>query len=420
MSSKYILYAKNFSLYFGASLIPMILSLFTNPWIAQNMSPEDYAITGYYTSFSSLISPIIIFYLIHYYIKEYFRRTEIERRKLFATIAKATIWFSGIVSILCFVIILIYQKYINKDLSLPIMPYLALMVFALPLTGLLNLQLAEFRMEKKANAYFKLSICNGLLNVFLSLILVVWLKLGAFGKLLAPLICNGLVFTYLLIRLKSIFAIKTTFQDFKIIFKFCLPLAASAMLGYFTNGFSTTYLESTGEVTEYGIYVVGASIGAYLIVFSTAIGNTFQPDLYETVINKSWKKYAWICLLEIGSVTLIAICFIILAPFIIDILTAGRYTASTVYAQIISVSTVTSCIYFLINQFSIATNRPKLYLYTSILGSIAVVAGMKYAVDNWLFIGGAWMTVLSFMIFTVINIFLLFISKIGLLPRRYL
>lgn len=411
MAKGYVAYAKNLATYFGASIIPMVLGLIANPWIAKNMSPEDYAISGYYSSFSSLISPIIIFYLIHYYIKEYFRRNEKERIKLFAVIAKATIWFSGIVSFICFCGLFIYLAFINKELSFPIMPYLALMVFTLPLTGLLNLQLAEYRMEKKSSAYFRLSTCNGVLNIVLSLIFVVWIKWGALGKLLGPLICNGIVFLVMLFKLKNKFKISTTIRDFRPIFIFCFPLAISAMLGYFTNGFTTTYLESIGNTKEYGYYIVGASIAAYLTTFTTAVGNTFQPDLYETTINKQWTQYAKFCTLQIAAYTTIAICFILCAPFIVSILTAGRYNASTPFAQIIALSTITSGIYFLINNFSIATDRPRLYLYTSIIGSFTIICITPIFVDNWNFYGGAWMTVISFIIFSIINLVLLFFTK---------
>lgn len=408
---KYTPYIKNLTSYFGASLIPMAMGLIANPWIAKNMNPEDYAISGYYTSFSSLISPIIIFYLIHFYIKEYFRRNEQERRQLFAIIAKATIWFSGIVSVLCFMGVFAYLKFFNESLSFPIMPYLALMVFTIPLTGLLNLQLTEYRMEKKANAYLWLSAGNGVLNILLTLILVVWIKWGAFGKLLGPLICNSLVFLFLMWKMRGVFKIRTTFSEFKRIFIFCLPLAASAMLGYFTNGFSTTYLESLGETTEYGYYVVGASIAAYLSTFSNAVGNTFQPDLYETTIKKQWSRYAKFCALQIGAFIIITLGFIVCAPFIISLLTAGRYVASTPFAQIIAISTVTSGIYYLINNYSIATNRPRLYLYTSIIGSVFIVCLTPWFVKHWSFYGGAWMSVISFVAFSIINLILLLFSK---------
>lgn len=414
MSSKYLNYAKNLTTYFGASLIPMMLNLLANPWIAKNMSPEDYAISGYYTSFSSLISPIIIFYMVHYYIKEYFRRDERERELLFATIAKALIWFSGLVSIICFVALFVYLKYFDGNLSFPILPYLALMVFALPLTGLYSLQQAQYRMEKNASSYFKLSLYNCFVSLSLTILFVVLFKWGAYGKLLAPLLGNLVIFGCLLIKCKNYLKVKSTFKDYADILKFCLPLALSAMLGYFTNGFSTTYLESLKDNTEYGIYVVGFSIGTYLTVFATAINSTFQPDLYETTIKRQWSRYAKFCALQIGLVIVVAIAFIALAPYIISILTAGRYVASTGYSQVISLSVVTSTIYYLVNNFSIATNRPRLYLYTSILGSILIVSAMPWAVSKWSYYGGAWVNVFSFLAFAAINTVLLLLPT----PKR--
>lgn len=415
MPNKYLSYVKNLTSYFGASVIPMVLGLIANPWIAKNMSPEDYAISGYYNSFSPLISPIIIFYLIHFFIKEYFRRNEQERMQLFALIAKATIWFSGIMSIVCFIALFAYLTYFNHALSFPVMPYLALMVFALPLTGLLNLQLAEYRMEKKASAYLILSVCNGTLNIILTVMLVVWMKWGAFGKLLGPLICNFIVLLFMIFKLKKVFNVSTPFRDFKKVFIFCLPLAASAMLGYFTNGFSTTYLESIRKTTEYGYYIVGASMAGYLTTLSTAVGNTFQPDLYETTIKKQWSRYAKFCILQVGAYSIIVLGFIISAPFIISILTAGRYIPSTPFAQIIALSTITSGIFFLINNYSIATNRPNLYLYTSIIGSVIIVYVTPIFVNKWGFYGGAWINVISFGILSAINLILLYFIK----PKQY-
>lgn len=410
MAGKYLTYAKNLTSYFGASIIPMALSLVANPWIAKNMSPEDYAISGYYVSFSSLIQPIIIFYMIHYYIKEYFNRDEEGRRRLYALIAKATIWFSGVVALACFGALLAYLKLFKTDNSFPVTPYLAFMVFSLPLTGLYNLKLARLRMEKKAHEYFRLATANGVLNIALTLLFVVWIKWGAFGKLLAPLVCNLAVFLVMLFAFRNVLRTPTSFSEFRRVFVFCLPLALSAMLGYFTHGFSTTYLESVGKTTEYGYYVVGSSIAAYLTTFTTAVGNTFQPDLYESTIKKQWSRYAKFCLLQIGAYTAIALVFILLAPMVISLLTAGRYVASAPFARIIALSTITSGIYYLINNFSIATNKPRLYLYTSILGSLFIVVAMPWFVDRWEFYGGAWMNVVSYVVFSLINFILLLIT----------
>ena len=305
-----------------------------------------------------------------------------------------------------------YLKYINENFSLPIFPYLALSVFALPLTGLLNLHLAKFRMEKKASAFFKLSVSNGILIVLLSFTMVVIAKMGALGKLIAVFSSNLIVFLLLLVYCRDNLKIKTTLREFKKIFIFCLPLAISAMLGYFTNGFTTTYLESLRDVTEYGIYIVGIGIGGYLSTASAAIWNTFQPDIYESIIKRDWRRWLKFAGLQIAIIAAVVTLFVVLAPFIIDILTAGRYVASTKYAQIISLTSITSSIYYLTNDMTIATNHPRLYLYTSIIGSIIIVGTLPFIVNAYAFEGGCWMSVISFIVFALINITLLKLNSL--------
>lgn len=350
--------------------------------------------------------------MIHFFIKEYFQKDEATRKILFAVIAKMLIWFSAIISTFCFFGILIYVKFIAKDFSLPVSPYLAMAVFCIPLTGLFNLVQARYRMERNSKSFFNLTVANGVLGVGLSLLFVVIIKWGAFGKLLAPLLANIGVFLFVLIRYKNHILIETPKKEYLTILKFCWPLALSAMLGYFTNGFDKTYLESIGDTNRYGFYIVGASIATYLNSFSTAIYNTFQPDLYENVIKKDWKKYARFISMIVGLVSLCVGAFIILAPYVIGVLTAFRYVDSTPFARIISLSIITSTIYFIINDYTITINRPKIYLYTSIFGSIFIACLMPVMVNHFKFYGGAWMTVLSFIGMAVINIILIQFSNI--------
>lgn len=398
---------KNLGIYFGATLIPMLLSLFVNPWIAKNMAPEQYAITGYYTSFTSLISPIIQFYLIHYFLQQYFRLDDEGRVRLFSMLAKALIVFSGIVALICFGGILIYVTYFTKDLSLPVHPYLFLAVFAIPFTGLLNLQLAQYKISRKARSFFFLSMANGVMTVFMALLLVVWIKLGAFGKLLGTLLANASIFIYLLYRMRKILAIKTPFKPYLKIFKFCVPLTIGAMLGYFTTGYTTTFLESLGDMDTYSLYVVGNSIGMYLTVFSSAIGSTFQPELFESTIKKQWRRFTGYCILQLGLISVVVIAFLILAPFVISILTYGRYNGATPFAQIIAVQTFTRGVYYLINNFSIATGRPNSYLITNVVSSIAVIIVLPPATEAYGYVGGCWVSTLSFLLMALVNYLLL-------------
>lgn len=404
---KIINYIQSIGLYFGASLIPMLLNLISNPLVAMNMSPEDYAITGYYTSFSTLLSPLIVFYMLHYYTKKYYEVNEQERIKLKALLFKSLIYFSGLLAVLCLLGLIAYIKIFNSNSSIPIMPYAALTVLSLPLTGIYSLMQVDLRMERKSKIFFKVSVTNGILLVCMTLLLVVVIKLGAYGKLLAPFIVNLIFFFWVCYKYQELFHYPFDKQEFKTIIKFCTPLTIAAMLSFFSNGYDRIFLERLGNIKELGYYVVGVQIAGYISVFQTALGSTFQPDIFQAITERNYNKLAKISCLLIGGVTIIVIVFIIASPLLIKILTAGRYMMSVKYTQIVAFSTITSAIYYTISQTTIALGKSYLTLFNKIITSVFSIALFSILINKFQFYGAAWGLVLSFLISAICNIILL-------------
>lgn len=388
----------------------MLLNLVSNPLIALNMSPEDYAITGYYTSFSTLLSPLVVFYMLHYYTKRYFEVDEANRNILRATLAKSLIFFSGFMSLICFIGLYAYVSIFNTDSTIPFYPYAALTVFSLPITGVYSLMLVDLRMGRESGKYFKVSLICGITLVLLNLLLVVIFKLGAFGKLLAPFINNIVFFTYSLWYYRKQFKYEFNKKLFKEMLIFCFPLTIAAMLGFFSNGYDRVFLERLGNNTELGYYSVAVSIASYIAVFQTAIGNTFQPDLFQSIVQKDRKRLAQIVCLIVGSTAIIVVVFIIAAPFIVKVLTAGRYMNSIGYTQIIALSTLTSAMYYTVSQITIALGKSTVTLITKIITTFASVAMFSYLITEFEYLGAAWGLVLSYIISLIINIVLILIS----------
>lgn len=403
-------YIKQLSHYFSASLIPMVLNLVINPLVSLNMDPEDFAITGYYTSFSALIAPIIAFYMLHYYNKRYFELDESGREHLRALLFKALIFFSFAVSVLCLLFLLGYIKTYTNN-SFATFPYLYMAVLTIPFTGIYNLELADYKMRRESKSYLHLSVFKGVALVGAILLFVVIFKLGAFGKLLAPLFIEILVFIYLLYKHRDIWQIKTNVQEIFPILKFCWPLALGAALGYFSNGYDKNVLEALGNVDEFGYYCVGTSIAAYLGVFTSSISATFQPDTYESIILNDKHKLLRVISIRLGLTLLIVLGFILFCPIIVKLLTAGKYMASVPYARVFALVAFTSSLYYLINDYSIAIGKPHLYLITTIIGSVLIVSLMPVFVKHYLYIGGALMVVISYIVLFIVNLVLLFFSN---------
>lgn len=400
----------NLSIYFVAALIPMILSLLANPFIAKNLSPEDYAIVGYYTAFNTLFGPFINFYLLHYYTKRFYELNDRERLALKGTIFKSLIFFSLILALMALLILYIYTVFFNSDSQLPFMPYALLTMMTVPLTGIYSLNLTEFRMLRKSRQFFKLSVTNGTLGVFLAVLFVVIFKWGADGRLWAAFISALIIFTYVFFKNRELVKVRFDYNTFKTACKFCLPLVIASMLTFFSSGYDKVILERTGDVTALGIYSVGAVIASYLHVFSTSINDTFQPDIFKSVVERNMRKCMYYIMAKLAIMSICVLCFIALAPYIIDILTFGRYVNSTPFASILAISSITSMLYYSMSQVTVALGYTNLTLWNKIIGSVLSIVSFSLLIPAYGATGAAWGVVLSYIYFFIGNVIMVFIK----------
>ena len=196
INNKYISNLGNFFQYLGATLFVAILQVTINPLLAQNLSPTDYAIIGYYSSFTILLTPFITFFITNFFIKKYFQVDEKEREIIKSTCMKSLIYFSLFLSIISLIALYVYHQWFNSRSGIAFLPYALLTIFAIPITGIYNLKLSEYRLQRKASKFAILTIAVGLITVLSVLGLVVFVKGGATGRLWATFLSNCLAFLY--------------------------------------------------------------------------------------------------------------------------------------------------------------------------------------------------------------------------------
>lgn len=396
-------------IYLSASLISSFLAVLINPLLAMNLSPEDYAVSTYYSSFSLLYGPVMGFFITDFYLRKYYLLSKEDLFKLKGNVLKIFLVFSGLVSILCLVLMYAFIK--GTNVSFDFMPYALLAVLHSYTALLFTFQLAEYKIERKAKEYFRTSVIFSIIGVILSLLLVVIFKLGAIGKMSAVFLGSFFPFVWCLIKNKKYLAVKFDKDIFKQIFLYGYPLALAAMLTYFSNGYDKVILERGGDIESLGYYSVACSMAHYINVFSNAIKGTFQPDMYQAISQRNIKKVFKVALLAIGSVSLIVIAFIIFCPWIIDILTAGRYVQSTQLCRIVALSAITSTVYYQISQFTYGTGHSKITLINKIIGTVINIVLITIMINRLGAVGAAWSTVISFIVFAVGNLILLIIIR---------
>src|ERR1035437_2712026 len=112
---------KNLSIYFLATIITSFIGVMINPFLAANLSPHDYAIIGYFTSFNSLILSIISFSFLSYYLRNYYKIREDERQAVLNTLLISQLLLGMIALLFVFVGFYLYMDIVK--VNFPFFPF---------------------------------------------------------------------------------------------------------------------------------------------------------------------------------------------------------------------------------------------------------------------------------------------------------
>lgn len=391
---------KSISYYVIASLFTALIGIAINPFLSIGLSHKDYAIIGYYSSFTVILGPIIAFSFNSYYARNYFLVSEFKRVKIYKTLMSLFLVFGMLVF---FVFSLIYYIYhINRVNSIPFSPYAILSFLPVYFSSFYNIYLLQIRMEQKAKKYAIITILNTTAAGMLSLFLVYVLNYGAIGRLIALLIV-AVAFGIYALNIKK-FEFSFNKKIIKEAFIFCWPLTITAILTFFFMGIDRVFLEEMNDNHNLGLYNVGIQITSYLGIFGTVLFQTFEPDLFRYTSLNQHKKVFYFVLLITFATLIPNLIFIILSKPLINILTYGKYTEAASFANILCLKNVGTSFAFSLSNVLVGYGFSKYELFNRILGALFSLLLYKYLIDHYGFYGAAWGQTLSWIIMGLISI----------------
>lgn len=411
---KNIFRVKNFSFYLLSTIVNTLLMLIINPFLAKNLSHEDYAIIGYHQSFQILLLPLLNFALTSYYLRHYFLTPINKRDVLRDTINKMILIWGSVAMLICYVSFYLFFKF--KNVEIPFFPYFIFTIITVYANNFISMQQIEYRLTKKAKNFFYLTIGFRLLTIFSSVVLVVVFPLGAFGRMLAIVVCTVLYSLYCLKKMNSGNNIDITIV--KDAFKFCWPLALSALMWYFLGGVDRVFLEDLKDVNSMALYNIASGIVAKLAIFYTAIAQTMEPDIYKAIAIKKYKRMILISFVLIILNIIPNIIFIFFAKPVLSILTSGRYTEAASFAKILVFKNITMSLYYTVIMIIVGLGFTKSELINRFFGAILSLFMFKYLITDYGYYGAAWGQSLSFLGMTVIGVVFLIFNKKRMLTHN--
>jgi O-antigen/teichoic acid export membrane protein len=386
--------AKDSILYFGAAIILLPISIFTSPLFAKNLSAYDFSAIGYFSAVMSFFLPIINLSFYSYYMLDYFKRNEEERRDILRSLVSFLLLFNIFVVSLGYLILHFYLKTTSSQfVAFP----LGLIVL---LTGVASLGrsfwLLRLRFEHKSTQYFILSVIFSLLNVGLGILFVVYYKMGATGRLIPALIIDFIIFCIFFTMF-----IKKINVDITIVkkaFHFSLPVILSALLNLPVLALDKILLERVNNISEFAYYNIAFGFAGYVYTFINAIAMTLEPDVYKFVGERDKRKIiSMFCLLSI-AVIFADVSFIIFSEPIIHFLTAGRYMGSVKYANLLVISQSCLALVYFLGSVLTALKLTRLEFVVMVIVALISVGSLISLISSFEFFGAIYSKILTYLI----------------------
>lgn len=392
-------HVKNAGLYFLGSIVQSILALVAQPIYSLHLSADEFGILGYFDAIKSTLVPIFIFGMSSYYLMRYFKQGEEANKKLLFNIAFYLCCFNTITILISYVGIYLYFNYLN--VNIPLNPFAWFILIALLLENIKSFVLINYRIRKRALAFFIFSAANSILNFGLGILFVAYFQWGAEGRLGAPLLSSILlvpVCIYILKKYSTInFDIKVFLRGIKVVFP--LVLAAYAYVPIETA--DRFFLERLNDLSEFGLYNIGVTIAGYVLLAYVALGTAVEPDIFKAVAEKDNKKLVKSGLIIFIPYLLFVLIFMFFSQFIISILTAGRYIAAAEYANIMIIAVFLMGVYWFLDKILIALEKTRMNLIINVLGGISSIIITYFAVDIFKFAGAAYAKVIVALVLSI-------------------
>lgn len=390
--------AINTGYFFVASVIGALIQLLMNPFLALKMQHYDYALVGYFASFSSLLSPLIFFSLASYYARNYFLLGEEQRDSLRNTMTLMSLSLSLILSIVS--LVFLYAYFRISAVSFPYFPYALISVSGIFFNSVYNMMVVDLRMSRKAKKFLFIHVSHAVCSAILAIIMVIIMGLGGTGRMLATSFTALVFCIYSTINMISRWEFKWVYALGAL--KFCWPLATAAMLGYFSSGLDRAMLEKFQDIRSLGLYNIGMQISGYAALFTLALSQTFQPDIYKSIADRNVGKTALVVLVVLGLGIVPIGLLILFANPLIHLLTFGRFTAAAGFVRILSLRNLTTSLYHSVCGILEGYGLTKTVLFTRAIGSIGVVAMFAFLIQRFGFLGAAWGQVFSSILMTLV------------------
>lgn len=229
------------------------------------------------------------------------------------------------------------------------------------------------QINEKVKCFFVYQNCGTLLNLIVSIILVVKLKMGLRGRI------YGLFFPKLIFALFGLFYIqkyigikprinKTYIKD--VVFNYGIPLVPTKLKSTVLTYTDKIFIANMLSVSSTGIYSVGNQLSMPILILTQAFNLAYVPWLYKKLNEESEctkKKIVNYTYIYFVAIILIALVWSLVAGLILPYIAGEGYQSASMYIIWLSLAYALTGMHMMVVNYIYYTKQTRLYAVVTIM-----------------------------------------------------
>jgi O-antigen/teichoic acid export membrane protein len=329
------------AIYGISSMLNRFVSIFLVPLYTQLLAPEEYGKLSLVNSTYYFVTTLAVFAMDSASARWYYDSNSEEHRK---PVMATWFWFQLGTSAALAVLLLLLSPWLSSNLLENPNQYL---LFIVPALGLLtailpNMVTNWLRYQRKAKHTMVFTICNVLLTVGLNMLLVLGLRWGILGILVATVASNLLASVYVFFLMKDWIALRlfsrTLLYD---MLKYAYPLVPTAFAFWILNSSSTFVINHYHNKTEVGLFQMGNMLASAVSMVVGAFQMAWGPFAFSILDKPEAKRvYAWVLIGYTAIMCTAALALSLFAREILILFTQPEYYAASSVASILGFNSI--------------------------------------------------------------------------------
>lgn len=346
---------KNSLIYAISDGICRAMSFIILPFVSYYLLPEELGVAANFDVLLNILTLLAGQAIVNGLSYFYYERDRASMAKLVSSllviIVVSNIFFSGIILFACGLI----DNYLHLGVGLQL-----LSVASSILLLLYNINMILYRLEDKPYSFAILQVINAIIHIGLVVLLVIFLKLGALGKIYSAIgsyFVLALVNLFLLYRRKFL-TIRIDKESITALLKFGIPLLPHSLSFWLKSGMDKILLTTYCGLAINGLYSMAMSFGAIYSLVNNSFMMAYVPYLQKRISNINESNEAQekekIVKLSYRIAILFILVFLVVVPvcwLIMTYLLSDKYADAFQFIPWIMLSLTIYAFYNLVIQF---------------------------------------------------------------------